>query len=229
MLTMRIGLSIAGAMLFLAATALGLYLLVWESKLSGAEFVAFVVAFAVVGLVLAFASEVQEFSLAGNIVKLKDIKRDVEKSVSELKTARTETFRFLLLLAKRHPGGYEDANSPVDGRVNDFLVLHEQIVAFECQNELASTIYDVVRVLIPDQFGKIASFSDSLAPYQGLSNLPDPKKLTIDALAEDSVQKAANRIFGGDVVEVKSALLDGIEAYRQLYRLHHDLQRQLAE
>ena len=109
---MRIILSILGALLFLASATFG-YCLLIEGRLSGAEFVSLVIAFAVFGLILSFASEVQEFSLAGNIVKLREVKRDAQRAINELESARTETFRFLLSLAKRHPGGLSEATEPV--------------------------------------------------------------------------------------------------------------------
>lgn len=57
---------------------LALFLL-YDSKLSGTEFVAFVIAFAVVGLVIAFIDEVQEFSLGGNRIKFRELKIELIK------------------------------------------------------------------------------------------------------------------------------------------------------
>ena len=92
---MKTALYIIGFVVFTLCVFFGLNLL--EAKqLSGGEFVALIVAFAVIGLIISFSSEVQEFSVVGNIVKLKEVKKDAEKSIREIKAARTETFRFLL-------------------------------------------------------------------------------------------------------------------------------------
>lgn len=216
---MRIFLSILGALLFLGSAKFGYFLLI-EEKLSGAEFVSFVIAFAVIGLILSFASEVQEFSIAGNIVKLKEVKRDAEKSIRELKSARTETFRFLLSLAKRHPGGFSDGGT-VDGRVNDFWSLYDQIVAFNCEDELSNNLLEVVDVLLQGQLNSISHNSDAVSSkYRGKSETPEPSQLTIEALDNDSVASDTKRnVAGGDQTKIKQMLVLGLEEYKKLYEL----------
>ncbi len=71
----KIGLIVTGALIFTGSFCLALFLL-YDSKLSGAEFVAFVIAFAVIGLVIAFIDEVQEFSLGGNRIKFRELKKE---------------------------------------------------------------------------------------------------------------------------------------------------------
>lgn len=221
---MRIFLSILGLVIFLASAKFG-YCLLMAEKLSGTEFVSLLIAFAIIGLILSFASEIQEFSVAGNIVKLKEVKKDADKSISELKAARTETFRFLLSLAKRHPGGFSDSGT-VDGRVRDFWNLYDQIVAFGCKEELSSNLMDVVNVLIKGQLSSISRNSDSVSSkYHGSDVIPEPSQLTIEALDNDSVEKAAKRnVAGGDVEKIKRMLVVGLDEYKKLYELHQSLQ-----
>jgi hypothetical protein len=224
---LRIFLSILGALVFLVSAKIG-YCLLIEGKLSGTEFVSFIIAFAVIGLILSFASEVQEFSVAGNIVKLKEVKRDAEKSISELKSARTETFRFLLSLAKRHPGGFSDGGT-VDGRVNDFWSLYDQIVAFNCEDELSANLLEVVSVLIQGQLSSISHSSDSVSSkYHGKNETPEPSQLTIEALDNDSVAAAAKRnVAGGDQNKIKKMLVVGLEEYKKLYELREKYQNKM--
>ena len=216
---MRIFLSIIGLIVFLISSKVGYCLLV-EGKLSGAEFVSLVIAFAIIALILSFASEVQEFSVAGNIVKLKEVKRDAEKSISELKSARTETFRFLLSLTKRHPTAFTFGGS-IDGRVNDFWLLYDQIVAFECEKELSKNLLDVLTILLEGQLSSISHNSDDVSSkYNGTNKIPDPLQLTIEALDNDSVAKSAKRnVAGGDKEKIKKMLAAGLEEYKKLYEL----------
>jgi len=224
---LRIFLSILGALLFLVSAKFG-YCLLIEGKLSGAEFVSLIIAFAVIGLILSFASEVQEFSVAGNIVKLKEVKRDAEKSISELKSARTETFRFLLSLAKRHPGGFSDGGT-VDGRVDDFWSLYDQIVAFKCEDELSANLLEVVSVLLQGQLSSISNSSDFVgSKYHGKNETPEPSQLTIEALDNDSVASAAKRnVAGGDQDKIKKMLVVGLEEYKKLYELRDKYQNKM--
>lgn len=88
----RVRLGVVGVLVFIGSMLLGLYLL-FNKNLSGTEFVAFTVAFAVLGAIVGFAPEVQEFSIAGNVVKLREMKQDVREAVEGLKLARTELLR----------------------------------------------------------------------------------------------------------------------------------------
>lgn len=216
---MRIILCVLGLIFFAASICLGLNLLTLD-KISGSEFVAFVVAFAVLGLVVSFSSEVQEFSIAGNIVKLKEVKRDAEKSIIELKSARTETFRFLLSLAKRYPGGW-GSDGTVDTRLADFWFLYEQIVKFGCRDELKKDISKVVDILISGQISSISYSSDNIAEkYRGKEIQPLPSDLTIEAFDSESIEKAVKRgVCSGSVEEIKRALVIGLDEYKKLYDL----------
>ena len=53
---------------------------------------ALVLGFSVIGLIIAFAAEIQEFSIAGNGVKLKELRSEAEKTIEELKKAGKEKF-----------------------------------------------------------------------------------------------------------------------------------------
>ena len=62
----KISLIVTGALIFIGSLSLALFLL-YHSKLSGAEFVAFVIAFAVIGLVIGVSSFFLSFSKGESI------------------------------------------------------------------------------------------------------------------------------------------------------------------
>ena len=126
---------IFGAVVSLAGIACGLWLLISVEKLSGTEFVAFSLGFAVIGLIIAFAAEVQEFSIAGNGVKLKELRSEAERTIEDLKQARTEVFRFMVQKSIEFSGGW-GSGSKVDERVEQFIKLFEQIEKFDCIKDL---------------------------------------------------------------------------------------------
>ena len=131
--------------------ACGLWLLISLEKISGAEFVAFSFGFAAIGLIIAFAAEVQEFSIAGNGVKLKELRSEAEKTIEELKEARNELFRFLIMKSTEYL--VSDAyNSVIDERVDPFIKLFKQIEQFECINALKLDIKKVLDILMFDQY-----------------------------------------------------------------------------
>lgn len=92
---MRIFLGVLGFSIFGCAVGLGLWLLS-SGKLSGAEFVAFVISSTVIAGIVSFAPEIQEFSVAGNVVKLREVKNDAIKSIEVLKRSQAELLRLML-------------------------------------------------------------------------------------------------------------------------------------
>jgi uncharacterized membrane protein len=89
-------------------------------KLGGTEFVALVLGGVILSLIIYFSSEIQEFSIAGNAVKLRELKDEAHKTIESLKQARTELFRLLLPQALNF-GGTFGTLSKVDERVEDFV------------------------------------------------------------------------------------------------------------
>ncbi|WAU74500.1 hypothetical protein [Acinetobacter sp. TR11] len=73
--------TVFGILVGLVGIACGLWLLIVLEKITGAEFVALSLGFSVIGLIIAFASEVQEFSIAGNGVKIKELRSEAEKTI----------------------------------------------------------------------------------------------------------------------------------------------------
>ena len=135
-----------GIFVGLVGIACGLWLLIVLEKISGAEFVALSLGFSVIGLIIAFASEVQEFSIAGNGVKLKELRSEAEKTIEELKQARTELFRVLIQESIEFSGGW-GTNSRVDERVEQFIKLFEQVEKFDCLDNLKLDIEKSLKLI----------------------------------------------------------------------------------
>ncbi|ENW04264.1 hypothetical protein [Acinetobacter beijerinckii] len=86
-------------------TGLGI-LFLYNGKLSGTESVVLILGGVIVGLIIYFPSEIQEFSIAGNAVKLREIRSEAIRTIDELKRARTETFRLMLVQVLKLSGGW---------------------------------------------------------------------------------------------------------------------------
>jgi hypothetical protein len=216
---LKIFLSIFGLSIAAISIFIGLDLLE-QKQISGGEFVTLIVAFSIIGLVISFASDVQEFSVAGNIVKLKEVKKEAESSIDGLKRSRVDNFRFLLKLALKFPGGF-GSGSTIDSRLSDFWFLYDQIVEFGCEKELKENLLGVTEVLLGGQLSSISRNSDDVGNKFPRGTTPTPQELTIIALDNDSVEKAAQRnVSGGDAERIKEALVIGLDEYKRLYDLH---------
>ncbi len=84
---MNISKSIFPVIFFLIFTTVN-GVLFYYSKVTAGEAITFFTLCAVISLLIFFSSEIQEFSIAGNIVKLKEVRRDADKAIAELQASR---------------------------------------------------------------------------------------------------------------------------------------------
>ncbi|VVM39656.1 hypothetical protein PS619_00216 [Pseudomonas fluorescens] len=84
------------AILFFVGGSVLAWNLLQTDKLKGPEFVTLIIALAVIAVVGVLAGNIKEFSIAGNIVKLKDENNKAEENLQELKKAQIETIRLNL-------------------------------------------------------------------------------------------------------------------------------------
>lgn len=211
---------VGGLIVAVVGFGCGLWLLVYLNKISGAEFVAFSLGFAVIGLIVTFSSEVQEFSIAGNAVKLRELRSAAEKTIEELKEARIELFRFMVQKSIEFSGGW-GSGSKVDERVEQFIKLFEQAEKFECIKELKTDLDKALNILMVGQFNNLAiihSNTKSIGDFFQNSDRPD---LLYIALQDEMVDKILD-LYGDNkpnFSEIKNDLIQGIDAYAKLYTI----------
>ncbi|WP_139834800.1 hypothetical protein [Pseudomonas sp. B15(2017)] len=121
----RVGFALFGLLLAFVAIA-GITYLLYGSKITSQEFVVLVISFSVMALVVCFAPEVQEISIAGNVLKLREIKSEAEKSIEQLRKAQAQFFRFMLRTGVIYSGVYSPLGSPERFISNDFWELLEE-------------------------------------------------------------------------------------------------------
>ncbi|OTG83472.1 hypothetical protein B9T33_03485 [Acinetobacter sp. ANC 5054] len=212
-----------GVVVSLLGIACGLWLLISLEKISGAEFVAFSFGFAVIGLIIAFAAEVQEFSIAGNGVKLKELRSEAEKTIEELKEARTELFRLILPQIMQ---GSQNTLDRIDPRIVSFLHFFDQIKKFELVNELRGEIEHVLHVLLICQYGKLNVIHQSSKTIENsFDELDTPTHLFI-ALSDENVASFMrfNEQYKNSGL-AKKDLIQGIHAYTKLYDIKIQLDK----
>ena len=208
-----------GTVVGLAGITCGLWLLIFLEKLSGTEFVVFSLGFAVIALIIAFAAEVQEFSIAGNGVKLKELRSEAEKTIEELKEARTELFRVLVQKSIYGSGGWR-TDSRVDERVIPFLKLFEQIEKFDCVKELEIDIKKALNVLMVrqyDQFRFIHEIQKNVGDSFNEQDKPDILYIKLKDEMLHGIIKMRSPEPNFD--DVKLDVVKGIQAYSKLYSI----------
>ncbi|HHJ0461091.1 TPA: hypothetical protein ACQDQ8_004975 [Serratia marcescens] len=134
--------------------------------LGGAEFVAFVIASAVLAIIIKMLPEISEFSLAGNTVKLKQKLDEAQKLTDELKLLKRSTLRTLFQLLLRHPGGF--AASYGDGRLPDFINFYEEVKDTEYEREFTEDMLKYAEVFKATLEQQITNFNTKQAGGENL-------------------------------------------------------------
>src|SRR5476649_1735214 len=145
---MRVILGVTGFLIFCFALGFGWWLLDTK-QLSGTEFVAFTVAFTIIGGIVSFAPEVQEFSIAGNIVKLREVKNDAIKSVEVLKRSQSELLRLLLrtkLFVSKSFFSYDRSHMAID---KDFWDIVSEAKKIDALKEIKPQLLVCVDGMVP--------------------------------------------------------------------------------
>lgn len=208
-----------GIFVGLVGIACGLWLLIVLEKISGAEFVALSLGFSVIGLIIAFASEVQEFSIAGNGVKLKELRSEAEKTIEELKQARTELFRVLVQKSIYGSGGF-GSDFIVDECTESFCELIEQVEKFDCLDNLKLDIEKSLKLILSRQYKNLYAIHKSNKEYTDpLASYDSPRNLR-EKVSDESIQNYLSRKNPKPTIEQgRSELNDGVEAYSKLYAI----------
>ncbi|MCE0958737.1 hypothetical protein [Pseudomonas putida] len=214
----RILLSIGAISVFLCMLALALWLLL-TSKFSGAEFTAFVLAFALIGMAILFAPEIQEISIAGNFVKLKEVKADAMLVIESLQKSRNEAHRALIKLSLKTSGMF-GSTSPVDPRVPEFLRLVKLSEEYGCVDELKSEILSGLELLLRVQL-QLITWRNRKFTAEGT---PPPFDVAETAFDMEGISEAANaRTPTPELAAYKAEIKQSLEAYSTLYTLRSRL------
>ena len=188
-------------------------------KLSGTEFVAFSLGFAVIGLIIAFAAEVQEFSIAGNGVKLKELRSEAERTIEDLKQARTEVFRFMVQKSIEFSGGW-GSGSKVDERVEQFIKLFEQIEKFDCIKDLQIDISKALNILMVRQFNNLEIIHNNTKSVGDIFESKEKPDLLYIELKDEMINQIIERqLTRQEFEDLKKDVIEGIEAYAKLYAI----------
>ncbi|MPQ68301.1 MULTISPECIES: hypothetical protein [unclassified Pseudomonas] len=211
--TNRVRLAVGASVGFVVALALALGLLLF-SKFSGAEFTAFVLAFALLAVAVGFAPEVQEISIAGSVVKLREIKAEALSAIESLNTSRVEMFSVFLGLALKHSGGFGNSG-PIDPRVAEFWELTELIKKYNCVQELKAPLATSLYVLMVAQLRCVAWRNDKVGDIFAVP-LIEPIRLAAIAFDPEGIAGAENRT-SPKPENYREEIVAAIEEYRKLF------------
>lgn len=202
------------------------YLILNLKQISGAEFVALIIVSAILSLVLFLFNEIQELSIGGNIIKLKEAKKETEDAISQLKELRVETFRLFLEKSLDLPVGMQNMNVLKERRIDYFLRLYEKIKSANCVFELQEEILNVANTLIRNQKLYLYYYSNKLRDkLDSIGELPKPSSiyLSIESEMHNEFKNDRARDLSDD--QIRKNLENCISAYSDLYAIIKHLEK----
>lgn len=207
---------IVGIAFLIVANILSYYLLS-KKLIGGPEFVVLVIALTMTALVIIYIHQIQELSIGGNIIKLKEAKIELQVTIDQLKSIKLSTYRMLLLKSLYHSGVFGSSDL-VDSRVNYFLILLNEIKEADSFFDLKSEIKEQLQKLLKDQISNFYGlFYDR--NFNDGDEFPKPMFFYIELTKEiiEKVKKNQTPIVPYDIK--KKELIAAIDAYAKLYVL----------
>lgn len=206
-----------GAVIF-ASIASGLaYWLLTQKLIQGSEFVSLVTVILIASLIIALFSDISEVSLSSVVLKMNKVKQEAEVTIARLESSLVATFEPLLLMSKKTSGGFGDARSTRDSRIDGFLKLLKSIDKAGVRQALAQEISDTADFFSRVQLQLVDGWSTKVGLYRDVATLPTPDSVTLSALDAD-LQKVSEQM-GLSTVDVRKSLLDAISGYREMFLL----------
>ncbi|MCK0808568.1 hypothetical protein [Acinetobacter baumannii] len=187
------------------------------------HFVILIIFSAIVSAIIAYFDEVQELSIGGNIVKLKEAKKELQVTIDQLKSIKVSTYR-MLLLKSLHFSGVFGSSHLVDSRAEYFFSLINEIKQSDCFNDLKSEIKVQLTRLLIDQLNKFyplfygKQFNDS-------DEFPKSTVFYIELKDEiiDKVHQKRTPVIPFD--QKKQEIVTAIDNYAALYILFKEVEQ----
>ncbi|MFV8461631.1 hypothetical protein ACNO7T_10790 [Vibrio campbellii] len=210
----------------LAAGGIGLLfstLLLVHGYLDGSEFVALFLMIALFTVVLLTGKNITELSIGGNIIKLEEVKSELESTVVGLRTSTIEILKIHIILARNLTNNdFQKLNSNKDERIDNFWHIHGVIQDLDIENELSIELLETLNILARNQLFNLSHLCEAILnvykhPFDMEMQLPETRelrKLTVKRVESNGASGPSQS--PNDSID---HLLDGIEHYDKLFKL----------
>lgn len=193
------------------------YRLLFLEQITGTEFVALIVAVLFTCLIINFLNEIQELSIGGNLVKLREVKSEVNEAIEQLKLFRIEAFRLFLRKSAEFPGGWGTIGF-IDDRAENFLAVVKQTEDADVFANLKKEINFAASLIIKNHLRKLFDISPNgelkkqFVDFE--NNYPSDRDILI--AVKDQYFDDASSHFKWDSEKVKKEFNKSIEIYINL-------------
>lgn len=195
------------------------YRLLYLSQIQSSEFVVLIIASMFICLAGYYLKEIQEFSIGGNIVKLRDAKNDLDEAVDRLQRFQLETLRMLLKKSLQFGGGFGSIGFK-DERAEYIISLVEEIKKSGYFNQLISEINHVVNILINSHLKQLSEINRAFRIRwfaDQTNNYPSPDKLRL-SISENMIEEYSES-KKKDTNDIEAQIIESINLYVQIYNI----------
>ncbi|NLH05768.1 hypothetical protein [Acinetobacter baumannii] len=199
------------------------FILLKDKYIEPNHFVTLIIFSTILSLIIAYFDEVQELSIGGNIVKLREAKKELQVTIDQLKSIKVSTYR-MLLLKSLHSSGVFGSSYLVDSRAEYFFTLINEIIESDCFDDLKSEIKVPLISLLIDQLNKFYPlFHDK--QFNDGDEFPKPMVFYIDLKNEiiDKVHQNRTPVIPFD--QKKQEIVAAIDNYAALFTLLKEVEK----
>lgn len=193
------------------------YRLLFLDQIQSPEFVVLIIASMFICLIGYFLKEIQEFSIGGNLVKLKQAKDEVNEAIEQLKNFRIEAFRLFLLKAIEYPGGWARTGLK-DERVESFIKLYTQIVNAKCDDDLREEIKKTNEQLLKDHLYELLKLDKELEKVFLNKDNPEPSRILLEI--NNEMLTNYEKRMAWTRCQVEAELSESISEYTALFNIN---------
>ncbi|MEZ8372497.1 hypothetical protein AB6D20_010100 [Vibrio splendidus] len=200
-------------------------LLLVHGYLKGSEFVALFFGIALLTLIMMFWKDVSELSIGGNIIKLREVKSELEETVVDLKSSTAEMLKMHVKLAGNPiSGGFYYEGSNKDERIDNFWYIYGVIKELGFEEELANSLKETLDVLLRNQLFALGCLCRKTIheaysePFSPTLQLPAPRKLQKLGVKDVELNISVTN-SNKTPSEFQDYVLDGVEHYDRLFKL----------
>ncbi|NGZ19172.1 hypothetical protein G6Z94_17915 [Vibrio aestuarianus] len=180
---------------------------------------------ALLSLVTALWKDVSELSIGGNVIKLREVKSELEDTILGLKSSTIEMLKMHIKLVRNPVSeGFYDEGSNKDERIDSFWYIYEVIKDLGIETELANELKETLDVLLRNQLFALGCLCQKTihesypTPFDSTTQLPATREL--QKLAVKDVESNISASASDKSPDAfQDHVLDGVEHYDRLLKL----------
>lgn len=199
------------------------YRLLFLEQITGTEFVALIIAILFSCLIINFLNEIQELSIGGNLLRLREVKSEVNEAIEQLKLFRVEAFRIFLKNSLKHTGTFGTLGFS-DERAKSFIAIVELIKDSGIYDNLKNDINITSNLIIENHLSKLLSLSfygELKAKFSDYMNNPPSERMILLAVEEKFIEDSSKNLKW-EKEKVLKEFNEAIELYTDLLKIKND-------